>query len=403
MESILRIRLRARSVLMAVVAMAVAAAVAFLPGPGTSAVWADLPDMNRMGCDTSEAQFLGFSDALNKTTFGGFDVAEISGIAYDRGRGVYYGVADRAGSTASHLFTIEVPVSGDMIGVPAVRAVTPLKNAAGTAFTGVTFDGEAIAIARGGELVVASEGGSAPGEQPEVRRFGLDGTYLGELPVPARFMIGTNNLSFESMAASPNGHSLFTANERPLPATGPSPADGQTGDLRNRIRILRYEDRGPEGFVPVEQVYYLTGADRAPGDVGVTEIIALSETELLVLERGFVANLGNTVRVYRVSLAGAADVSGQPTLARSDLSPVEKTLLFDLADCPGTGATIPAGAVQPNPLLDNFEAMALGPRLPGGRRALILVSDDNGSAVQTTRVAVLAVRTPELAGQNEGD
>jgi hypothetical protein len=70
---------------------------------------------------------------------------------------------------------------------------------------------------------------------------------------------------------------------------------------------------------------------------------------------------------------------------------VQKELLVDLADCPSNGAKSPPGAVQPNPLLDNFEAMTLGPVLPDGRQSLVLASDDNFGASQTTRVIVLAV------------
>jgi len=204
--------------------------------------------------------------------------------------------------------------------------------------------------------------------------------------VPSRFLIGTNNLSFESLALSPNGDSLFTANERPLPT------DGQTADLRNRIRILRYK-RGPGGFVPHKQYLYLTEPNRpeAPNDVGVVEIIARSEEDLLALERGFKPGEGNTVSVFRVSVEDAADVSDEPTLAAAGLVPVAKTLVFDLANCPPSGATIPPGATQPNALLDNFEAMTLGPKLPGGRRALLLLSDDNAGANQTTRFIALAV------------
>ena len=53
------------------------------------------------------------------------------------------------------------------------------------------------------------------------------------------------------------------------------------------------------------------------------------------------------------------------------------------------GATTPG--TQPNPLLDNYEGLALGPRLPGGRRSLLLQSDDNFSAGQVTRVVALGV------------
>ena len=73
---------------------------------------------------------------------------------------------------------------------------------------------------------------------------------------------------------------------------------------------------------------------------------------------------------------------------------------FDLASCPDEGATIPPGAVQPNALLDNFEAMAFGPYLPGGRHALVLLSDDNLGANQTTHLVGVALPTKDLVGVN---
>ena len=248
-------------------------------------------------------------------------------------------------------------------------------------------------MSRGGDLFVASESGSAAGEQPEVRRFSRTGAHQTALAIPARFLIGPNNLSFESLSLSPNGHSLFTANEAPLAA------DGRTADLRSRIRILRFDSRGPGGFEPAQEYFYLTEPGRTAGDLGVAEIIALSETDILVLERGFVDGQGNTIRIFQVSLNHAADVSEAPSLAAPGLQPVSKTLLVDVSTCPSGGATIPPGATQPNALLDNFEAMTLGPKLPGGRRALILMSDDNGNAVQTTRLVVLAVPESHLNGQ----
>jgi hypothetical protein len=42
--------------------------------------------------------------------------------------------------------------------------------------------------------------------------------------------------------------------------------------------------------------------------------------------------------------------------------------------------------------LDNFEGLALLPALPGGRRPLIVVSDDNFSRTQRTWFVRLTVR-----------
>lgn len=346
----------------------------------------------------TDVYFLGFSDALDKTTFAGFNVAELSGLAYDESDGGYYAVADRAGPVQTHVFSLDIPFAASGPGTPAVTSATILSDPDGTAYTGLSFDAEGI-VAHGTGWIVASEGGSASGQQPEIREFDGAGNELGSLEVPARFLVGTNNLTFESLALSPNGHSLFTANEAPLAV------DGRTADLRSRIRIVRYDNREGGRFVPVEEYFYLTEPGRTTGDVGVADMIALSETEVLVLERGFVAGQGNTIRIFRVSLRASTEVSSVDSLA--SLGVVEearalaaKQLLVDVVNCPSGGATTAPGATQPNPLLENFEAMTLGPRLPGGYRALVLLSDDNLSAGQTTRVVALAVWEPRLVGND---
>jgi hypothetical protein len=76
------------------------------------------------------------------------------------------------------------------------------------------------------------------------------------------------------------------------------------------------------------------------------------------------------------------------------LEPVTKELLVDLADCPPDGATTPG--TQENPLLDNYESLTLGPRIPGGDRSLLLQSDDNFGSGQVTRVVALNVENGQL-------
>ncbi len=364
-------------VLAALLLMACAASFAG-PEPATAA----RPQPDTTQCAAGVDPF-GFSDALDKRTFEGTNIGGLSGLTYDAGRGVYYGLVDNEGTTPARFYTLRLPTDGQRLGKPRILNVTTLKDASGQPFTGVNFDGEGIALTPDGELLVSSE------TKPSIRRFALDGTLLGELPVPERFLVqgggGRTNQSFESLSLSPEGQSLFTANE------GYLTSDGETAEGGDRIRILRYENDAKNGFVPAEEFYYL--AD--PG-LGVVEIVALSEDELLVLERGFQAGVGNTVKIYRVSLAGAADVSGVESLAASNVEPVQKELLVDLADCPPSGAKTAPGAVQPNPLLDNFEALTLGPVLPDGRQSLVLVSDDNFNRSQTTRVIVLAAENSLL-------
>ncbi len=321
--------------------------------------------------------FLGFSDALNKQTFEGTNVGGLSALTYDRRNDVYYSLVDNERETPARFYTLDIPLDRFGLGDPSVLDVTFLRDSSGQQFTGANFDGEGLALTRKGELLASSE------TEPSIRRFSLGGDLIEELTVPRKFLVAPAgeaqpNKTFESLSLSPNGRNLYTAVEEPLAS------DGQTEDGRNRIRILSYEN-GPEGFEQAEEFFYQS----EPGQ-GVVEIAALGGRELLVLERGFVSGEGNTVRIFRVSLKGAEDVSDEPTLAEPGLVPVKKELLVDLADCPPSGATSPG--TQQNPLLDNFEALALGPRLPGGRRALILVSDDNFNPGQVTRVVALGAR-----------
>jgi hypothetical protein len=121
--------------------------------------------------------------------------------------------------------------------------------------------------------------------------------------------------------------------------------------------------------------------------MGLAEICALTDRELLVLERSYVAGVGNSVRIFRTSLDGGSDVKGLDRL--TDTTPVlTKQLVMDLA-LAGLEVS-PARSQTTMALYPNYEGMTLGPRLPDGRRVLFLISDDNGKPTQVTRLLVLA-------------
>jgi hypothetical protein len=364
--------------LLILTALLMLAAVSLAGAPRVEAAPPDNPE-----CATG-VELLGFSDALDKETYEETNVGGLSGLAH-AGVDAYYSVVDNEGDTPARLYTVEAPVGRDGLGAPEIEDVTFLRDASGEPFTGADFDGEGIVLERDGDLLISSE------TEPSIRRFSPGGELLGELPVPQKFLVapegeGRTNQTFESLDLSPTGHSLFTANE------GYLAADGETADGSDRIRILRYERQGREDFKPAEEFYYLAG----PGQ-GVVEILAVSESELLVLERGFISGEGNTVRVFRVSLDGAEGVSDEPTLAAPGLEPLEKEIVVDLGECPPSGAESPG--TQQNPLLDNFEAMELGPRLSGGGRSLLLVSDDNFNGMQVTRVVALGLYSTHNRGE----
>jgi hypothetical protein len=102
---------------------------------------------------------------------------------------------------------------------------------------------------------------------------------------------------------------------------------------------------------------------------------------------------GAVLAVASVAQASTApDVSGVTDLSLAPASDVvAKRLVSRVTDCPTLGATSPEP--QTNPLMDNYEGMAVTPS-PGGAAAVSMISDDNFSAGQVTRVLNLAVRLP---------
>jgi len=325
----------------------------------------------------------GFSDALDKTTFARTNVGGLSGLAYDAGRGVYYAVVDNENHRQARFYTLWIKAPNSQgFPDPIVLDVTWLTDADGEQFTDQNFDGEAITATPDGTLLVASE------TEPSIREFSLAGELLRELPIPERFLVepageGQPNESLESVTVTPSGRYVYSAMESPLASDG-----------ENQIRILRHDGFRSGQEATATQFYYQT----EPGLV-VGEMVALSDTDLLVLERTFTEGFGNTIHLYLTTTAGAQDVSDIDSLDGAGVDPLPKQLIVDLAECPPGDATVLQP--QPNPLLDNFEGLALGP-IVREQQIVYLLSDDNfNRGVQITRLIALAVDPDLLDGPVE--
>jgi hypothetical protein len=310
-------------------------------------------------------ELLGHSDVLDKVEFDDSVVGGLSALARDGDGDAYYALSDRDG----RVYTLDFPIPG----TPTITATVRLRDASGEPDTAI--DGEGLAVLPDGDLLVSSE------VEPSIRQYTSGGQHVADLPVPERFLVqpvgrAAGNATFESLALAPSGQRLFTAVEQPLDG------DGTTGDGRGRIRILRY-DLVDGAFQPAAEYLYLSEPDQ-----GVSEIVAISDTELLVLERGLSLLSGFSARVFHVRLEGVEDVSSINRLDATDAQPAPKELLVDVADCPD-GDNAASGEF--NPLLENFESMAFGPELPDGRQTLIVGSDDNFQSFQVTRFLVFAV------------
>ncbi|MEU1402228.1 esterase-like activity of phytase family protein [Streptomyces sp. NPDC005728] len=296
-----------------------------------------------------------FSDVLDKTTYQGTVVGNFSALAVDRD-GSLAALEDR-----SVLFGLD-PKS-----LQPTSAV-PLADE-----RGAVLDSEGLVIDRDGTRLISSE------TEPSVRRYSWDGKILDRLPVPSSLLAApagraTRNQTFEGLTLLPGSHTLLASMEGAL--------SGDSGDI---VRFQTWT-RHHGGFRLAAQYAYRTDAG-----LGVPEVQATPDGRLLVLERGFTAGVGNTVRLYLADPRHATDTSGIENLTgRPGVRLIKKTLLADIATCPSLGAT--AKQPQPNPLLDNIEGMTITGRDHTGRLRVLLVSDDNENKAQTTRFYYLRVR-----------
>ena len=318
-----------------------------------------------------DLEFLGQAIVPTGTTFEGTTVGGLSSITYDARRGVFYAVSDDASQFQPvRYYTVGLDLGDGRLTDGDVRFedVTTLLAPDGRPYAPFSLDPEGLALTKDRELIFTSEGIANSLVDPFVRRYALDGTFLGSLPVPQAFLPNAErtrgvrqNLGFESAGVAPNGRFLFTATENALVQDGP-PATVSGG---SPARILRYHL--PTGRLDRQWVYETDPVAEPPVPStqfsvnGIVELLPLNNEHLIAMERSFsvgAPGTGNTIRLYDVDLTGR---SGK----------ARKTLLLDL-DTLG----IP---------LDNVEGMTFGPRLPGGRRSVVLVSDNNFAASQFTQ------------------
>ncbi len=342
--------------------------------PGVLAIAGDTTS-----CSTSGVDFIGYSDALDGQSYEGFEVGGLSGLNSHPSQDLYYSLADNGLKDAyTHFYTLSMPLDQTRLSMPldqtrlvdsTITAVTVLHDQQGNPFTGANFDGESIVATGTGDFLVVSE------IEPSIRRFSSDGYFLSELSVPQKFLLAPEggaqrNSSLESLTLSPDERSLFTMNEKPLAF------DGQEySDKRKRLRLLRYDAQGSSEFEPTQEFFYLAEPTNT-----VSDIVALSERDLLVLESG-------ERQIYRVSLAGDEDdVSGEESLADSSARPLEKELLVDVDD------DCPLPSVKGIHSFGLLEDLTLGPQLSDGRQALLLQSDDDFRRIAKTRIIALSIQ-----------
>jgi len=340
----------------------------------------------------TDLEFLGQAIIPTGTTFQGTTVGGLSSITFDAQRGVFYAVSDDASVLQpARFYTVAIDLSDGSLadGDVGFQDVTTLLAPGGQPYAPLTLDPEGLGLTKDRELVLTSEGFANSLIDPFVRRYSLDGSFLGSLPVPEPFLPTADhssgvrqNLGFESAGVPRNGRFAFTGTENALFQDGPA----ATVAGGSPARIIRYDlqtdrldrqwvyETDPVAEPPVPATQFSVN--------GLVELLPLNNEFLIAMERSFsvgAPGTGNTIRLYRLALPGATDVRDVDSLAGEldGVRAARKTLLLDLDEL--------------GIALDNVEGMTLGPRLPDGRRSVVLVSDNNFAAAQFTQFLLFAL------------
>jgi 3-phytase/alkaline phosphatase D len=345
-------------------------------------------------------ELIGAVNIPTGTLFENTVIGGLSSITYDRARNLYYAISDDQGTSGPvRYYTLSIDVSDSQLDPEDIDFldVTAILDPSGTPYASGSLDPEGLVLARQNQLYFSSEGFAArtPPVDPFINRIHLNGKHNRSLVIPDEFIpTGTqgvrNNLGFESLNVTPDQNTLVTAAEAALVQDGP-PADIGQSSL---ARILEY--RLSSGKPRSQYVYVVNPVAEEPVPSnqfrvnGLVELLPLDNAgTMLALERSFsvgAEGAGNTIWLYEIRTQSATDVSDLFSLLNESFTPVTKRLILDVEADLG---------IEP----DNIEGMVFGPALPDGRLPLILVSDNNFAATQTTQFIALAIDLAEIPAE----
>ena len=327
-------------------------------------------------------RLIGETRLPHKLQFQNTTVGGLSGIDFDPASGALYLISDDGGSQGSpRFYTARLALSPDSIGVE-LTGVTLLQ--------GLTApDPEAIRWhAPSQTLLWTSEGNALLAAQPSLLQTRLDGTLVRTFDLPAMLGFGLLdivktqgsriNKTFEGLAITPDGRTAWLAMEAALRQDGPEPTvQAPGGPCRfTQIDIASGQTLRQIAYIP-DAIPTAPSPPSADADNGVVEVLMTDAHRMLVLERAYMAGLGdrerNSMRLYAIDTRFATDTLSVTALRAGNHTPAAKTLVADFTNFPALTR------------LDNTEGMSWGPVLSNGSRSLLFVSDDNFNPRQITQ------------------
>ncbi len=277
---------------------------------------------------------------------------------------------------------------------PTGSLVSASTTASLTLAASLDFEGAAYTNPTRNSVFLAEE------NNPGVREYDLGtGAFLQTVNIPGVFTNRRNNFGFESLARSPDGTTMWTANEEALTVDGPV----STATTGTTVRLMKMNVAG-DLVTTAGQYAYQTDPIHTVGfhtqrRSGVSDLVALPDGTLLTLERSFDIGLSSPFiyknSIYEVDLNNATDISASEFntgLTGKTYTPAAKELLW-------SGAAV--GTVG-----QNLEGLTLGPRLGNGNWLLVGVIDNTTEQedFNDSRLVVFELSAiPSADFDNDGD
>lgn len=343
-----------------------------------------------------QLKYVGETEIKHDTKFEKIAIGGLSAIAWNDG--ILYALSDDKGGKGEprfYSFDLKIDKKKVTLKPKAIHYLTGQPEKDGKK---PGLDPEGMARLSNGNFLISTEGNNnaKPREMPRIFEVARTGKWISDITVPEKYFPEAtglqtkgiqNNLAFEGLSLSPSGKVLFTSTEAALFQDTSMAGMAEKGEV---IRLLRFDFS--ESWKATKEFAYrmdpFVGNDIGPQVfVGVSEILALSDDKVIVMERGVRISAAkiwsNRVTLYLADLSKATDTLPLAKIeGAKDLVEVSKTKIIDFE------TDLKADRKKS---VENFEAMAFGPVLPDGRKTLLVMTDDNFSKTQKTQLLVFAV------------
>ena len=294
----------------------------------------------------------------------------------------YWVLCDHGPSEKSEIFplTIKVNASSGKIESSSIGSGIALEG--NTDSEGIVFD-----AATGGIWVSDEIGMSIREFMPVLAAKSV--SPLREAPVPEIYRRNcASGRGLEALGLSPDGLTMWTANEEALTCDGERSSDTVATVVRltRFIRANAYDNWTAAG----QWAYKCEKADSSLVDsykfCGVSGLCALPDGSLLVLERETSTTTCGRVQIYRLTantFTAATDVSGIGALKETSYSALSK----------GTALITMKGGFLNYKNIIVYEGICLGPKLSDGSLSVLLVADGGEETTKTIGFISVTAKT----------